>query len=327
MLEQGAVASLDALAAKQASNGQIAKYVDPEGVGADFWYVGCIDATLWWLVAVDHVRAAGVVEPERWEPQVAKALAWLQAQEHPYFRLLQQNEASDWADIMPRSGFVLYTNSLWYEVKQRFGLEDAAQTRQHFNDLFDPFSPHLPSYPRARLMRHYARRGQSDEGLLLSFVNLSQCGMEGDVFGNVLAVLSGVTEAAVGRRILETIRTASASEPYPIRVVLKPLDKQHKLWRAYMGRHNQNLPHQYHNGGIWPFVGGFWVVALARMGLADLARQELDRLIAMNDDDEWRFTEWFHGQSLARGGMPGQSWNAAALLLALDAVARLDQRR
>ena len=61
-------------------------------------------------------------------------------------------------------------------------------------------------------------------------------------------------------------------------------------------------------------------MALARLGMADLARQELDRLIAMNDDDGWRFTEWFNGRTLARGGMPGQSWNAAALLLALDAV-------
>lgn len=68
------------------------------------------------------------------------------------------------------------------------------------------------------------------------------------------------------------------------------------------------------------------MVALARMGMADLARQELDRLIALNDDDGWRFTEWFHGRSLVPSGMPGQSWNAAALLLALDAVEKLDAR-
>ncbi|MBL0419360.1 glycoside hydrolase [Ramlibacter sp. AW1] len=321
LLERGAIASLDALAAQQAGNGQIAKYVDPEGSGADFWYVGCIDATLWWLIAVDHVRGCGLVPADRWAAAVDKALAWLHAQEHPHFRLLQQNEASDWADIMPRSGFVLYTNALWADVKQRFGLEQLAETRQHLGDLFDPFSPELPNYPRARLMRHYARRGRSSDGLLLSFVNLSTCGMEGDVFGNILAVLGGAVDESAGRRILETIHAAHASRPYPVRVVLRPLDKHDKLWRAYMGRHRQNLPHQYHNGGIWPFVGGFWVVALARLGMAELARQELDRLISMNDDDEWRFTEWFHGQSLARGGMPGQSWNAAALLLALDAVA------
>ena len=47
-----------------------------------------------------------------------RAINWLLAQEHQHFRLLQQNEASDWADIMPRSGYVLYTNALWYDVKR-----------------------------------------------------------------------------------------------------------------------------------------------------------------------------------------------------------------
>ena len=106
-LEEGAVASLEALAAQQAPNGQIPKYVDPEGRDADFWYLGCIDATLWWLIAVDHVRRSGRVAPAHWRGEVERAIGWLLAQEHQRFRLLQQNEASDWADIMPRSGLSL----------------------------------------------------------------------------------------------------------------------------------------------------------------------------------------------------------------------------
>ena len=126
-LEHGAVASLDALAAQQAANGQIAKYVDPSGQDADFWYLGCIDATLWWLIAADHLRRASPVAgtSQRWAGSIERALGWLLAQEHQRLRLLQQNEASDWADIMPRSGYVLYTNALWYSVKRRFALADA----------------------------------------------------------------------------------------------------------------------------------------------------------------------------------------------------------
>ena len=93
-LEHGAVASLDALAAHQAANGQIPKYVDPEGRDADFWYLGCIDATLWWLIAVDHVRRHGQVGPSHWAGEVERAIGWLLAQEHQHFRLLQKNEAS-----------------------------------------------------------------------------------------------------------------------------------------------------------------------------------------------------------------------------------------
>lgn len=319
-LEQGAVASLDALAEQQAANGQIPKYVDPEGQDADFWYLGCIDATAWWLIAVDHVRRHGSVGANHWGREVERAIAWLLAQEHQHFRLLQQNEASDWADIMPRSGYVLYTNTLWYEVKRRFGLDHAEETLHHFNHLFNPFQRDLPEYHRARLLRHYARRGRRDPGLYLSFVNLSVVGDEGDVFGNVLAIQSGLADADMAQRIVQTITEAHAAAPYPVRVVLHPLTRQHALWRPYMGRHQQNMVHQYHNGGIWPFVGGFWVMALARLGLTELAWTELEGLAQVNALDDWRFTEWLHGRTLAPMGMAGQSWNAATFLLALRAL-------
>ncbi len=39
---------------------------------------------------------------------------------------------------MPRSGFVLYTNALWYDVKRRFDLPHADWTHHHFNHLFHP---------------------------------------------------------------------------------------------------------------------------------------------------------------------------------------------
>ncbi len=318
-LEQGAVASLDALAAQQAANGQIPKYVDAEGREADFWYLGCIDATLWWLLAVDHVRRNGTLpgNATRWQAEVDRALAWLQAQEHPRFRLLQQNEASDWADIMPRSGFVLYSNALWHRVKQRFIPEDAEATRSHFNELLQPFRSGRAGYHRTRLLQHYVRRARVDTGLYLSFLNFGSAGVEGDVFGNILAILCGLADESGGLAIVKAVQAAGAAEPHPIRVVLHPLVRSHNLWRAYMDRHGQNHPHQYHNGGIWPFVGGFWVQALQRLGLRSEARAALARLAAVNALDDWRFTEWFHGRTLVPMGMAGQSWNAATFLLAV----------
>ncbi len=321
-LEEGAMASVEALAALQAPNGQIPKYVDPEGRDADFWYLGCIDATLWWLIAVAHLRRAspmGGVQT-RWQPQVERAIQWLLAQEHQRFYLLQQNEASDWADIMPRSGFVLYTNALWYRVKCLFHLPQQEQTRHHFNHLFHPFGPDLPEYRRARLLRHYARRGQRNSGLYLSFVNLAFVGDEGDVFGNVLAILCGLAGDSRAHEIVQTLLTAAVAEPYPVRVITQPIPRGHPRWRAYMARHQQNHPHQYHNGGIWPFVGGFWALALAMLGQRELARTELHKLARANSLGNWRFTEWFHGATLEPMGMAGQSWNAATFLTARQAI-------
>ncbi|HYC45822.1 MAG TPA: glycoside hydrolase 100 family protein [Burkholderiales bacterium] len=317
-LVDGARRSLRTLALDQAENGQIPKFVSPADQDADFWYVGCIDATLWWLIALRHYLAVthdADLEVE-FAGRVDRALDWLRCQEHPRLKLLTQNEASDWADVMPRSGFVLYTNALWYYVKKLYALPGQRETRHQFNHLFFPFSGERPEYKRLRLLNHYARREAKNRDLYLSFVNFSFWGDEGDVMGNVLAVLLGLADEHRGRSILRALDAARVDEPYPVRVVLDPIEPGSPLWRTYMQRHQQNLAHQYHNGGCWPFVGGFWIMALAAAGQRARAREALLALARANEQNGWEFNEWFHGRTGEAMGMQGQSWNAATYLLA-----------
>jgi glycogen debranching enzyme len=321
-LVDGARRSLRTLALDQADNGQIPKFVSPAEQDADFWYVGCIDATLWWLIALSHYLAItrdGELELEL-AGRVDRALDWLRCQEHPRLNLLSQNEASDWADVMPRSGFVLYTNALWYYVKRLYALPGQRETRRQFNHLFFPFSGERSEYKRLRLLNHYARREAKNRELYLSFVNFSFWGDEGDVMGNVLAVLLGLADGHRSRSVMRALDNARVDEPYPVRVVLDPIEPGSALWRIYMERHQQNLVHQYHNGGCWPFVGGLWIMALAAAGERARAQQGLVALARVNELNGWEFNEWFHGATGVAMGMPGQSWNAATFLLAETAL-------
>ncbi|HEX9626198.1 MAG TPA: glycoside hydrolase 100 family protein [Acidiferrobacterales bacterium] len=314
----GARAALLTLADHQADNGQIPKFVDPEQADSDFWYLGCIDATLWWLIAAEFLKrhAPDPGYDRKLDANVERALTWLGCQEHPRLYLLQQNEASDWADVMPRSGFVLYSNALWYHVKRRYGLPHQADTLYHFNHLFYPFSRHVPNYRRLRLLRDYVRNRSRDTKLYLSFVNFSFWGEEGDVLGNLLAVLVGLATEQPARNILDALVTAGVDRPYPARAVCAPIAPDHPQWRLYMERHDQNYAWQYHNGGIWPLIGGFWVLALAAQGDAPAARAALVALARLNRANDWEFNEWFHGRTGEPLGMPGQSWSAAMYLLA-----------
>jgi hypothetical protein len=171
------------------------------------------------------------------------------------------------------------------------------------------------------LLNEYVLRKGRDRGLFLSFVNFSFWGEEGDVFGNVLAVLLGLTDKRATDRTLEALRKARVNDPYPVRAVTHPIKHRSSLWRPYMARHRQNQVWQYHNGGIWPMVGGFWVAALAGAGRVEQAREDLVRVARACAVRDWAFTEWLHGRTLAPRGMPGQSWNAAAFLMAEYAVA------
>jgi glycogen debranching enzyme len=318
LLRREAARGIITLATHQASNGQMPKFVDVRQREADFWYLGCIDSTLWWLIAIALLDAWGAPAGLRRKHTAAidRAIEWLLAQEHQRFYLLQQNEASDWADIMPRSGFVLYTNALWYYVKRLYSIEHATATRASFNELFHPFSAQLSKYRRAHLLADYVLRRAERRRLYLSFVNFSFFGDEGDVFGNLLTVVLGLPDAAGSTRTLRALLATGAHGPYPARAVTRPIRPGNRLWRPYMARHRQNFSWQYHNGGIWPLLGGFWVVAMVAGGRTAQARHDLVQLARSCSLGDWRFSEWLHGRTMALRGMPGQSWSAAAFLLA-----------
>lgn len=325
-LVECAQAGLCTLARHQAPNGQIPKFVRPASGEADFWYTGCIDATLWWLIAARLLqKATGVPAPALPSPAEAQALHWLSCQEHQGLRLLQQNEASDWADIMPRSGFVLYSNVLWYWVKKLYGLADATTTRENANLLLFPFGNAVPENRRLRLMMHYVRNRARRTPFYLSFVNFSTWGEEIDIFGNILAALTGMADTSRAGKIADALLSLGVAAPYPVRVVGMPLDQSSPLWRPYMGRHRQNLPWRYHNGGIWPFVGAFCVLLLAKLGKTKEAWSCLQGVASASRINDWEFNEWLHGQTGEPLGMPGQSWNAAVYVLAYQYLCNNDR--
>ena len=312
-LEGSAIASIDSLANGQAANGQIPNFVG--GGVSDWWYIGCPDATLWWLIAVDEARHLLSHIPDvktRWKLHADLAIQWLLGQEHQGFFLIPQGVAADWADVMPRSGFVLYTNALWYAAKRRWGLSNMEQTRRRFNQFFLSLRQSPPIEDddrRAHVLLKYAHRGHDSSksrttGLGLSFVTLTGSGREGDVMGNVLSILSGVVGYSRARSIIDVLHRAGVADRYPVRALVTPIVKKHKLWCKYMTRHRQNHPWQYHNGGYWPVIGGFWVLALVALGQMKQAREDLVKLARANELGSWRFSELLHGRTCAPSGMP-----------------------
>lgn len=154
----------------------------------------------------------------------------------------------------------------------------------------------------------------------LPWVGFREFGHTFDGLGNSLAIILGIADEDRTEAILTHAHASGADRPYPLKAFSPSIYPGDRDWREYYRSRNLNLPDQYHNGGIWPFVGGFWVLALTRLGKLEQAWAELEKLAYVNSLDDWRFTEWFHGQTLAPMGMAGQSWNAAMFLLARRAL-------
>jgi glycogen debranching enzyme len=89
-----------------------------------------------------------------------------------------------------------------------------------------------------------------------------------------------------------------------------------------------NLPGEYHNGGIWPFIAGFYVAALVAAQKYRLAEQKLLALTEavrtsnplLNNDLKFGFNEWLKAQNGQPMGQNWQTWSAALYLFAAKCV-------
>jgi GH15 family glucan-1,4-alpha-glucosidase len=313
--------SLETLAQFQAANGQIPNYVKPEKPYADFWYINCIDSTLWWLIAVDHFdkySGAKIKLRQKLAKQVKNALKWLDCQEHPLHHLLVQGEAADWADIMPRSGMSLYANALWCLVKSAYNSASLTETRQGLNYFLYPWqkipSKYIKNNPRAKRLIETAAQKIPKQANYLSFANYQFYGEEVDIYGNLLALFAGVPNKKIVGTILDFLISKKISAPKESNTVLKPIKSSSKQWREYMMSHNQNIPGQYHNGGHWPYIDGFFAAILYKAGRKQAAFDCLEALAELNL--KTGFSEWIKPKTGQPQGMTGQSWNAAMYIYA-----------
>jgi glycogen debranching enzyme len=94
-------------------------------------------------------------------------------------------------------------------------------------------------------------------------------------------------------------------------------------WRPRYAQFNQ--PGEYHNGGVWPFICGFYVAALVAAGRPRLAEQKLLALTRLmrqknNAQTAYGFNEWFKAQDSTARGQDWQTWSAAMYLYAAACV-------
>ncbi|HEY3297685.1 MAG TPA: glycoside hydrolase 100 family protein [Armatimonadota bacterium] len=295
--------SMDTLMDRQSPLGQIPNCVDtfvptrPRIIA-----FGAADASLWFLLTLAYAERLFGEFPE-FHGAAEKALTWLRYQDAHEDALIEQQEASDWMDIVSDRGHVLYTNVLYFAALELgHDIKHAHLVREAINGFL----------------------WRQDLGYFLAWHWKQLSGNWFDTAANCFAVAFGLADVEQTATILKYIDENRLNHPHPVRVLHPPIQPGDDEWREYYRtEHNLNLPDQYHNGGIWPWVGGLYVASLVRAGRLDLARTELYRLALadkMGREKEWEFNEWIHGVSGEPKGSPDQSWSAGMYIYAYVCV-------
>jgi sucrose-6F-phosphate phosphohydrolase len=302
---------------------------DYSGVGG----ICSIDSGLWLIVAVYHyvTNTGDMALLTENAGRLQRIMDWLTAHDSNSDGLIEIPEAGDWTDLFGRSYNVLYDEVLWYRANVCFGR--LLEYQQDFVRAADylRWSQHIAGKikasfwpttgPEPNKASTFADRQSSlgDSQYLLAEITPFSFNWRCDVFANILAFLTNVIDIERARTAFRFMWGVGVNDPYPVANLYPAVQSGDPDWRAYYTVNLLNLPHHYHNGGIWPFVGGMWVRFVHRLGLHDIARNELVKLAQVNrlgKNAPWEFNEWVHGTTGRPMGKAFQAWSAAAYLRA-----------
>ena len=318
-------ASIATLRQKQAPGGAIPNNVDCVTLRPNFRAYA--DGGLWWVIG------SCLLAPD--PPAAAAALAWYACQDVDQSGLISMQESADWQDLFCTRGKGLYLNCLYVlalraageqrrarhvaeKINQFFWYQGDGNMLRHIAHTFSTESKEeQDSLGRKRWLP--VKHDLVTETYYLSYLGFRAAGEWFDSLGNLLAILSGVADGAKAAAIFDLIDRLGIAEA-PMSSLAPAIEPGHPDWRDYYGM--LNVPYHYHNGGIWPFIGGFYVAALVKAGRIKEAQAALNRLEALNRAGQ--FNEWHHGKTREPLGVTCQAWSAGMYLFARECVARSD---
>lgn len=325
---------LETLAKNQTVRGHISSLVhDSDDRGAS-------DTTPLFLLGVGIYRQV-INDPDFLKEAVQKALVWMEYQSPSDMYLVAQQPTSDWRDEQWVLGSGLFVNTLVYSfLKILNQSERADKVYQEMNRFTIT----------GGIIHHHVH-----EGLVLkhkpyyAFWSYKIYSSERfDLLGNCLAILSGIASPTRANEMVSWIEAEcdamknkgllAVDLPPNFFPFTNPVDPD---WHDRYSEFNN--PGEYHNGGIWPFICGFYIAALVAAKRFTLAERKLIVLTeclkktnfstesaAKNNDKsvnyineenmEFGFNEWVKAQNGEPKGQNWQTWSASMYLYAIKCV-------
>jgi hypothetical protein len=307
---------LETLANNQTSHGHITSLVH------DMGDVGSSDTTPLFLLGVGIFRKL-TGETDFLEDAVVKSLNWMEYQSPDDRQLVAQQPTSDWRDEQWVLGYGLYVNTLVFCFLRLLNRDDrAAKLSEAINKytIDGGFIPHhIHEGLVIRNKPYYA---------FWSYKVFSSDRF--DLLGNSLTVLSGLTSISQSAEIIGWVEDDCASmiKRGELAVEMPPNFFPFTLpgdpdWHPRY--EDFNLPGNYHNGGIWPFICGFYIAALVAAERYDLAEERLvslTKLVKISSDKslDFGFNEWIKAQDGKVMGQDWQTWSASMYIYAVKCV-------
>jgi hypothetical protein len=340
--------TLETLARYQGPHGEIPSNVDPQTERVSYGgTAGRVDANLWFVIGCgEYWKASGDdAFLNEMLPALERVRFLLGAWEFNNRGLLYIPTTGDWADEYIHNGYVLYDQLLYLQVVRTFlalrnhiyGERDQDLYRKAFvlkhlisdNYWFEE-DESIPDavYHEFLYVKGKAAAESHNGHFWLPFFSPGGYGYRFDGLANVLASLLGVADDERRKKVDNYIANLTEGQEILLlpafHPVINEIDADWKHLNMNFSYTFKNKPYEFHNGGLWPMITGFYVADLARRNDRDTARKYLAGIHEANacesDDQAWCFPEYINGRDFRPGGTRNQGWSAAAAIIGHQAL-------
>jgi Alkaline and neutral invertase len=307
---------LGTLAKNQTEHGHIPSLVhDREDRGSS-------DTTPLFLLGVAIFRKVSG-EADFLNKAVEKALVWMEYQSPADRYLVAQQPTSDWRDEQWVTGYGLFVNTLVYSFLRLLGHHERAGRMRNAMNRFTITEGTIHHH----IQEGFALKSKPYYALWSYKIHSSE---RFDLLGNSFAILSGIASPSRAQKIISWIEAECTAmrKRGDLTSDLPPnffpfIKRDDSDWKARYEIYNK--PGDYHNGGVWPFVCGFYVAALVAAKKYRLASEKLIALTGIikmsnSKDINFGFNEWIKAQNGKPMGQDWQTWSAALYLYAAKCV-------
>jgi glycogen debranching enzyme len=339
--------TLKTLADYQGPHGEIPSNVDTTSDRISYGgMAGRVDANLWFIIACgEYWRATGDDDfLDEMIPSIEKVRFLLGAWEFNNRGLLYIPETGDWADEYIHNGYVLFDQLLYLQALRTLcairrarqnsadhALREKADRLKHLiranywfvDDVIPDDVYHEILYKKGRkaatrCATHYWAPFFSPHGYGYRFDSLA------NILVSLLDVADDERRNNVEKYIRDTIMTDGEQLLPAFAPVIKPMDDDWDDLHMTFSYTFKNAPYEYHNGGLWPMISGFYVADLACRGKREIAERHLKKIHEANslvmNEEPWSFPEYIHGSKHTAGGTRHQGWSAAGAVIGTAAL-------
>nr|WP_321221665.1 fructofuranosidase/invertase [uncultured Psychroserpens sp.] len=317
--------TLETLANNQHKIGTIPSNVGIGKENSDVSYgglAGRVDAVTWFIIGVcqyaQHTKNDAFVV--KYKNHIDKCLSLLDAWEFNNKHLLYVPLSGNWADEYITDGYVLYDQLLRLWALRSYNVfEKSTSISEKIKNITTQIE--INFFPNSSGEKFHERAYSEvkfNQYLPCSF-SPSGYKTQYDAFANALSLLLDIGDSDFQKKQIEfSYDLASSTKLGLVPAFWPPIKENDEHWSLLKDNCKyefRNYPYEFHNGGSWAMVNGFFGLALHAKEEHKKAEIILQKVNASNEMASFSFYENFNTQTQAPNGVPYCAWSAAAGVL------------